>query len=108
MNAKKMNQEKLYEIESLLGTYLQPVSPRPEFVSQLKKRLLDTTRPRVQIPGKKYMDYWLIALASVIGSALFLVTGVRAILTVMSALGIIHFFKNQTKENNMPTPGAAI
>ncbi len=98
MKKNKVGRKNASEIESLLASYLRPVNPRPEFVNQLQQRLLDTTRPIVKIPGKKYIDYGLIAAASLIGSALVLMTGVRAVLTFMSALGILHFVKRQTED----------
>lgn len=95
------------ELESLLETYLIPVKPRTEFVTQLKRRLLDSTRPRVNFPTQRYLDYGLIALVSLAGSALVLITGIRAVLTVMSALGIIHLVKNQAEEKQVSSPKPA-
>lgn len=95
------------ELESLLETYLVPVKPRPEFVKQLRRRLLDSARPKVHFPGDKYLDYGLITLVSLAGSALVLITGIRAVLTVMSALGIIHLVKSQAEEKQVSSPEPA-
>lgn len=107
MKNNSVEKKRNSELESLLETYLIPVKPRPEFVTQLRRRLLDSTRPRVNFPGEKYLDYGLITLVSLAGSALVLITGIRTVLTVMSALGIIHLVKSQAEEKQVSSPKPA-
>ena len=108
MTKNKVDKKGILEIEALLDHYLRPVDPRPEFVSQLQQRLFDSARPVVRINGKKYLEYGFIAVASLIGSALVIMTGVRAVLTVMSALGILHFVKSRSDDKQMSSPEAAV
>jgi hypothetical protein len=108
MKNNSVQKQSNLELESLLEKYLIPVKPRPEFVKRLRSRLLDSTRPKVHFPGDKYVDYGLITLVSLAGSALVLITGIRAVLTVMSALGIIHLVRSQAEEKQVSSPKPAL
>jgi len=108
MTKNKVSKKGILELEALLDHYLRPVNPRPEFVSQLQQRLFDSTRPVVRINGEKYLDYGFIVVASLIGSALVIMTGVRALLTVMSALGILHFVKSRSNDEQISSPSPAV
>jgi hypothetical protein len=108
MKKSRMDNQEIAELESLLDTYLQPVTPRADFVRQLQQRLLDVSRPTVKIPGKNYIKYGLIAGASLAGSLLVVTTGIRAVMAVLGALGIIHFVKQQVDEKSVSPPRLAI
>ncbi|HZD56321.1 MAG TPA: hypothetical protein VE136_06345 [Anaerolineales bacterium] len=108
MKKMKTNDHELARFESLLETYLQPVTPRADFVRELHRRLLDVSRPSVKIPGENHIRYGLIAAASLAGSLLVVATGIRALLTVLGALGIIHFVKQQVGEKSISPPRLSI
>ena len=108
MKKTRMSDQEITDLEMLLENYLQPVTPRADFVRQLQKRLLDVSRPTVKIPGKNYLRYGLIAGASLAGSLLVVTTGIRAVLAVLGALGIIHFVKQQVDEKSISPPRLAM
>jgi hypothetical protein len=108
MKKMNINDQEIAKFESLLESYLQPVTPRADFVRQLRRRLLDVSRPSVKIPGTNYIRYGLIAGASLAGSFLVVATGIRAVMTVLGALGIIHFVKQQVDQKGISPPRLAM
>ncbi len=98
MNKESTRKFNLEDIEAILEGSLQQVSPRPEFVRKLRQRLIDFSRPTVDVPKINSFQYVLLALAGIAGGALFLVTGTRAVLSLLGALGVVHYLRKQQDE----------
>lgn len=99
------NNHELTDIEALLAATLQPVRPRPEFVFQLRQRLTDPTVPSITMPTDKAGQYLILALASGIGGAFMLVMNMRAMLSFLSALGLLQFIKRQLEQKRVASTG---
>jgi hypothetical protein len=83
------------EIEAMLKSTLQPVVPRPEFTQKLGHRLFDGSVPEIEInhQGKIQTIIW-IGVGILSGLVLILTNG-RAIISILSTLGIWNYFKRQ-------------
>ncbi len=83
----------LASLESFLQKGLLPVSPRPEFVSHLQKRLSQPPPPTEE----NWLTYLFWAIAALITGILALVIGWRAAVALLTALGLYHQVKNQSR-----------
>ena len=78
----------LLDIESILQSSLKPVSPRPEFIQNLHRGLMEYTFPSVETAD----DLKRTAIFAVIGLASMIVVfslWIRLIVVLISTLGMI-------------------
>lgn len=83
------------QVERLLELTLQPVSPRQEFISQLRRQVLRINRPAEHYGRDKNSHYVLLAVASIASATFLLITGTRAVLSLMGAMSMIHLLKKE-------------
>ena len=85
---KEIPLEEVEEMEAKLKESLVPVNPRPVFVSALKERIL--TAPEVKLPSMPpALQYSILGALGLFSSILIIVTGIRATVTLIGALGLI-------------------
>jgi ribose/xylose/arabinose/galactoside ABC-type transport system permease subunit len=89
-------QYNLQELESNLREILQPVVPTPDFVVDLKKRLLRYPRWKIALPG--IFKSIMLVSAGIFSGVLILVTGIRAIVTILGTFKILRQFKTQVNK----------
>jgi hypothetical protein len=89
--------EEFAELENYLQEVLVPVSPRLSFVSGLKERLLEAPVPRLSSMPKG-LQYTLLGALGVASGLLIIVTGIRATVTLLAALGLL----SQMKKSSNP------
>ena len=104
MTINKTKSIDLPGIEIMLKTTLKPVTPRSEFVKNLRQRLLDPDRLAVRIPQINTRHSLILSLAGIAGGTLFLVTGLRAVLSLIGALGVIVLLKRQGQTKGITSP----
>jgi hypothetical protein len=89
----------ILDLENKLGTLLKPVAPRTEFVYELKTNLYNPDYK------KKYLESteWVILIAASFFSGLvLLIVGIRSIVMIIGALGIIrHSANNKINTANL-------
>jgi hypothetical protein len=98
---KKRNQYRsdLLDIETILQSSLKPVSPRPEFIQNLQRGLMDYTFPQIEssdIELKKIILFGIVGLTSLV---FILSLWVRIIVVIISTLGMIQSSKQKKTEN---------
>lgn len=71
------------EIEKMMVSSLQPVAPRPEFVTKLRQRLTDPTLPTVRFTHRYSTNFILLILASVLSGVVFFLTTSRVIISLI-------------------------
>lgn len=71
------------EIEKLMGSSLQPVNPRPEFVNKLYDRLTDPMSPTVRITRRYPVRFFLLIFAAILSGAIFIVSSSRLIISLI-------------------------
>jgi hypothetical protein len=83
------------DIESILQSSLKPVSPRPEFIQNLHKGLMEYSFPQLEtseIDIKKPLLFGLVGLISM----MFVVSlWVRLVLVIFTTLGMIQSVKRK-------------
>jgi hypothetical protein len=105
MHRKLTHNYEITDLEVLLDSTLQPVKPRPEYVNDLRKRLLDPTVPSITMPADKAGQYLILALASGIGGVFVVVMNLRAMLSFLSALGVLQLIKRQLEQKRVASTG---
>jgi hypothetical protein len=89
---KKTNRLELNYLERYLDRTLQPVIPRAEFVDTLRDKL-----NRVELQAEedilnkepRALHYALLGGAGILSSLLLLITGIRAVVTLIGAIGAL-------------------
>jgi hypothetical protein len=92
---RKHYRSDLLDIETILQSSLKPVSPRPEFIQNLQRGLMDYTFPQIESSEpelKKIILFGIIGLTSLI---FILSLWVRIIVVIISTLGMIQSSKQK-------------
>ena len=92
---RKKNRKDLFDIETILQSSLKPVSPRPEFIKNLQKGLMEYSFPQVDSAEVDLKKTILFALAGLTGMVFVLSIWVRLIVVIISALGMIQSSKKR-------------
>ncbi len=86
---RKKNRMDLLDIESILQTSLKPVSPRPEFIHNLQRGLMEYTFPQ---PDPASLELKKMAIFAFIGlvSLIFVFSlWIRLIMVIIGTLGML-------------------
>lgn len=95
---KSNKHSELDQVEQQLETLYTPVAARPEFLDGLRQQLVGASERRwlgLRVPSFEFVLLVIGALASV---SLVLVTGIRALLTLLGTLGVIQASKQVNKK----------
>jgi hypothetical protein len=96
---RKQYRSDILDIETILQSSLKPVSPRPEFIQNLQKGLMDYTFPQIESSDmdlKKVIIFGIIGLTSLV---FILSLWVRIIVVIISTLGMIQSSKQNETDN---------
>jgi hypothetical protein len=80
-------EEDFSRIEIQLGQALVTRSPSPDYVRDLKRQLVSSKPQEVLMPGPR--AGWLWTAVGVASGALLLVVGIKAVLALLGALGLM-------------------
>jgi hypothetical protein len=89
----EMNTQDVLVMEAQLQAVLKPVTIRPAFMAQMKERLM--TQPVIEPPAAIIKRYAPVVAAGMLGSALIVIAGVRALITLLGALGVLRSMRNR-------------
>lgn len=98
---RQIDDHEVSEIEAYLDAALHPVDPRTSFVVDLRKRLMQ--EPNYEKRPNLTARYAILGFAGVISGLILFVTGLRAILTLLGALGLLRQSRNQTAQKGVAT-----
>jgi hypothetical protein len=84
----KASKDRIVELEHRLSGALQPIKPRREFVKGLRQRIDVLHKPSV-VGHLSFSQFLLVVLAGVFSAAILMVMGTRALLSLLTALGIL-------------------
>jgi hypothetical protein len=83
------SKDRISALEKRLSGLLRPIQPRREFVHSVRQRIQIVRRPSI-VNRFTFIQFILIVLAGVISAAMLMVMGTRALLSLLTALGILH------------------
>jgi hypothetical protein len=108
---KDANRLELNHLEGYLERTLQPVAPRAEFVNTLRDKL-----SRVEIQAEeellenepRALHLALLGGAGILSSLLLVITGIRAVLALIGAIGALKQMRQRLEvKPSIPTPTTA-
>jgi hypothetical protein len=92
---KNVRRYQISDLEAYLQSTLRPVDPRPAFVTSLKTRLAQIPPAARSTP--RLVQYTLIGLAGAVTAAVLVVSGVRAAMTMIGAVGLMVHIADQAR-----------
>jgi hypothetical protein len=85
----------LLDIETILHSSLKPVSPRPEFIQNLQKGLMEYTFPQPESSEIDLKKALIFALLGFSGLVFIFSLWVRLIVVIISTLGMLQSSKHK-------------
>jgi hypothetical protein len=91
---RNKNKKDLLDIESILQSSLKPVSPRPEFIHDLQRGLLDYTFPSesTDLDIRKMLLFTFVGFVSMV---FVLSLWLRLIVVIISSIGMLQTSKRK-------------
>lgn len=77
-------------IETILGSVMNPVTPRAEFVHSLRERVLSTAFPEAEKIEKKAKQNIVMLVLSLMGVTIILGVWIRVVLSILRMIGLNH------------------
>lgn len=75
--------KEIENLERYMQISFKPVSPRPEFVQQLHRRLTDPMLPTVRFSQPLRIQHGLLIIASILSGVIFIITASQVIKALM-------------------------
>jgi hypothetical protein len=108
---KNTNRMELNNLEGYLDRALQPVTPRTEFVGDLRdklNRLELQAEEDILDKESRALHYALLGGAGILSSLLLLITGIRAAIALIGAIGALKQMRQQLEvKPSVTTPTTA-
>jgi hypothetical protein len=95
---KQKPDEELTSLEGLLDRTLQPVNARPEFMMSLRGKLVGGVETQTSKINLASVQRALLILGAVVSGFFMILTGIRSILSLIGALGILRQYTQRKKE----------
>jgi hypothetical protein len=86
---RKQHRRDILDIESILQSSLKPVSPRPEFIRNLQKGLMDYSFPQTESSEIDLKKVVMFAVIGFTGLVFMFSLWVRLIVVIISTIGMI-------------------
>ena len=93
----------LLDIETILQSSLKPVSPRPEFIQNLHRGLMEYTFQDADASGLDVKKTAIFALVGLVSLVFVFSLWIRLIVVIISTLGMIQASR-QKKRNLLSNP----
>jgi hypothetical protein len=92
----------LHVLEKRLASSLNPIEPRPAFVKNLRIMLVGADSKKIiGIPVQRVQEGLLVA-GGIFSIAVVVFSGIRAVLAILSALGIMQLKRKVEDTNKVP------
>lgn len=99
---KKMG---LPDVENLLSGSLKPISPRPEFITQLKDRLLTQAKSRANMGGMNPIHYILLIIATMANLLIFTAISLWTTISAISLFRLMRYLKRYLQQKRLLSQG---
>ena len=95
---KKPKEAVLGEIENLLGSTLEPVTPRSDYVRDLNRRLLDFPSPIPEVAVPRLPRDTVGVILGVIAGTALLILGIRVMVPLIASLMTLYGTRRKLSE----------
>ena len=96
------------DIELLLGSVLQPVSPRQEFVNSLQVKILTNAFPDAVKVEKKTRKNIMVLILSLMGVTILLGVWIRVVVSLLTTIGSKSDAKQGLRKRRIPAIQSAV
>jgi hypothetical protein len=83
------NKRDLLDVETILQSSLKPISPRPEFIQNLHRGLMDYTFTSSESPDLDIKKMILFAVIGVVSMIFVFSLWIRLIVVIISSIGML-------------------
>jgi hypothetical protein len=94
--------EPVSDVESYLEYAFTPVTPRVEFVDMLRRSLRTQWDEPYEEPLSDSARTMLIGTAAFLAGTVALVMGIRAVITLLASLGLLHQMRKPRRKQSAP------
>jgi len=102
---QKLNQD-LKSLEMQLAATFRRVTPRPEFVIDLRSRLVTREIQSVSALLPQKVSSGLLVAGGIIGSLLMVITGIRGLVSLVGVVGLVVQFFNRNVQRRQLAPAS--
>jgi hypothetical protein len=95
INKREKIKRDLLDIESILQSSLKPVSPRPEFIQNLHRGLMEYTFPQSESSDFDLRKAIIFASLGLVSMVFVISLWIRLIVVIISTLGMIQSSKGK-------------
>lgn len=99
INKREKIKRDMLDIESILQSSLKPVSPRPEFIQNLHRGLMEYTFPQPEPSDFDLKKAIVFALVGFLSMVFVISLWIRLIVVIISTLGMIQSSKRKKVTN---------
>ncbi len=103
--SKSKSSERLMELETLLSAVIKPVTPRPEFIHDLRDSLINHSYPESKPNKKGVLQSFLLVLVGAASTVVVFSVGMRIMAAVVGVLGLLRFSGRQFSRRRLIQPG---
>lgn len=101
---KRIDNGQRMGMEAVLENVLHPIVPRPQFVDGLRKGLMEYDFFEDEGDSSISQQDIIVILAGFFSAAILLSIGIRLLMTLIGALGIIHYQRRQMHQKRIGRP----
>jgi hypothetical protein len=94
------SKNKIAHFEQILENTLVPIMPRAEFISNLRQQLENKISENERFSDNINKHTTFLAIASVVGSWIMLITSLRALLSLIGVISVISMIKRKPGKNS--------
>jgi hypothetical protein len=99
---RKLDDQEVTELETMLDATLLPITPRPGFVQELRYGLLNYSPVSIS-REPKFHERILLVLAGIFSIAFFISMSIQSIVAIIGAISMLHYFRRQTQKKRITT-----
>lgn len=101
MNGGNFLKYSLEDIERLLEETLIPVKPTQQYIHSLKQELQRKITSTPAVVEKLNKQTRILAIASAVGSGMLILNSLRALLSLIGVISIIHLLKQKSNRESL-------
>lgn len=98
---KKIPNDERLEMEAALDNVFQPIKPRPQFVDDLRRALSNYSMIEDKEHAGINQQDLIVIFTGFLSAALLLSIGIRALITLIGAVGVIQYHRKQIEQNQV-------
>lgn len=105
--SKRQKEAVLGDLENLLASTFEPVSPRPAYIKDLNRRLSNFPTPIPEIAVPRIPRDTVGVLLGIIGGTVLIILGIRVMVPVIASLTALYGMRRDLRGKETPSASFA-